>query len=83
MFARVSVLHPMKIRLLLALTQKAAAIACHLANGATITDSVRKACRYVDAGIRTSVDLGKGSGPLNHFHSVQSLPFAPYACPVS
>ncbi|KAK3724139.1 trifunctional hydroxymethylpyrimidine kinase/phosphomethylpyrimidine kinase/thiaminase [Vermiconidia calcicola] len=55
----------------------ASAIACNLAQGATIVNSVRKACRYVDAGIRTSPNLGKGSGPLNHFHSLQILPFAP------
>jgi len=38
--------------------------------------AVKKANRYVEAGIRTSVDLGKGSGPINHFHSTYSLPFA-------
>lgn len=55
----------------------ASAIACNLAQGQTISRAVRAACRYVDAGIRTSVTLGKGSGPLNHFHSLQTLPFAP------
>ncbi|KAK3709838.1 trifunctional hydroxymethylpyrimidine kinase/phosphomethylpyrimidine kinase/thiaminase [Vermiconidia calcicola] len=55
----------------------ASAIACNLAQGSTLVNSVRKACRYVDAGIRTSPNLGKGSGPLNHFHSLQVLPFAP------
>jgi hypothetical protein len=54
-----------------------AAIACNLANDLDIVIAVRAACRYVDAGIRTSTDLGKGSGPLNHFHSLQILPFAP------
>ena len=56
-----------------------AAIACNLTKGDGISKAVRSACRYVDAGIRTSVNLGKGSGPINHFHSLQTLPFAPYA----
>lgn len=54
-----------------------AAIACNLAKGTGITNAVRLACRYVEAGIKTSIDLGKGAGPLNHFHSLQILPFAP------
>ena len=40
-------------------------------------DAVKKANLYVEAGIRTSVDIGKGSGPINHFHSTYTLPFAP------
>ena len=55
----------------------ASAISCSLANGQAITTAVRSACRYIDAGIRTSTNLGQGSGPLNHFHSLQILPFAP------
>ena len=55
----------------------ASAIACNLAQGSDVSSAVRAACRYVDAGIKTSYDLGKGSGPLNHFHSLQILPFAP------
>jgi len=45
--------------------------------GIGIAKAVRLACKYVEAGIKNSIDLGKGSGPLNHFHSVQTLPFAP------
>lgn len=52
-----------------------AAIACNLAKDDDVKRAVRSACRYVEAGIMTSPDLGKGSGPLNHFHSVQVLPF--------
>ncbi|KAK4925600.1 trifunctional hydroxymethylpyrimidine kinase/phosphomethylpyrimidine kinase/thiaminase, partial [Elasticomyces elasticus] len=55
----------------------ASAIACHLAVGDDVATAVRQACRYVEAGIRTSVNFGQGSGPLNHFHSMQSLPFPP------
>lgn len=39
---------------------------------------MRAACRYVEAGIRTAKDIGAGNGPINHFHSVYTLPFAPY-----
>jgi hypothetical protein len=56
---------------------RSAAIACNLANGLDIATAVRSACQYVDAGIRTSTNLGQGSGPLNHFHSLQILPFTP------
>lgn len=38
--------------------------------------AVSKANRYIEAGIKTSADLGKGSGPINHFHSTYTLPFA-------
>jgi len=55
----------------------ASAIACNLASNMGISKAVRSACRYVEAGIRSSIDLGKGSGPINHFHSIQSLPFVP------
>lgn len=40
-------------------------------------DAVKSASRYVEAGIKTATDLGKGSGPINHFHSTYKLPFAP------
>jgi hydroxymethylpyrimidine kinase/phosphomethylpyrimidine kinase len=55
----------------------ASAISCNLADRQDIVTAVRNACRYVEAGIRTSTNLGQGSGPLNHFHSLQILPFAP------
>jgi len=42
-----------------------------------MSQAVRAACEYVEAGIRTSSDLGKGSGPINHFHSSYTMPFAP------
>ncbi|KAL9104728.1 MAG: hypothetical protein Q9163_000340 [Psora crenata] len=36
-----------------------------------IKEHVRAACQYVEMGIKTGVDwdLGKGVGPINHFHS--------------
>lgn len=55
----------------------ASAIACNVALGMSLERAVRAAGRYVAAAIETSPDLGKGSGPLNHFHSVNILPFPP------
>ncbi|TPX22728.1 hypothetical protein DIZ76_014607 [Coccidioides immitis] len=55
----------------------ASAIAANVANGMETVRAVKEACRFVEAGIKTSVDLGKGHGPINHFHSVYTLPFAP------
>jgi hydroxymethylpyrimidine kinase/phosphomethylpyrimidine kinase len=54
----------------------ASAIACNLAKDDDVKKAVRSACRYVEAAIKTSPNLGKGSGPLNHFHSLQVLPFS-------
>lgn len=54
-----------------------AAIACNIALGMDIQTAVKKANLYVEAGIRTSTDMGEGSGPINHFHSTYMLPFAP------
>ena len=55
----------------------AAAISSGLASGKTVPSSVRDACRYVEAGIRTAPNLGSGHGPLGHFHSTYTLPFSP------
>lgn len=57
---------------------EAAAIASNIANGIPVVQAVKSACRYIEAGIRTAPDLGKGNGPINHFHSTYTLPFAPY-----
>lgn len=54
-----------------------AAIASNLAKGLGIPEAVMSACRYIEAGIKTAPGYGKGHGPLNHFHSIQTLPFAP------
>ncbi|KAL4917310.1 Phosphomethylpyrimidine kinase-domain-containing protein [Aspergillus aurantiobrunneus] len=55
----------------------ASAIAANLALKKNLKRAVRGAVRFVEAGIKTSFELGKGSGPINHFHSVYTLPFAP------
>lgn len=57
----------------------ASALACNLALGLDIVQSVVAACRYVEAGIKSAVKIGHGSGPINHFHSLQIQPFPPGA----
>ncbi|KAI4106884.1 MAG: hypothetical protein LQ339_002856 [Xanthoria mediterranea] len=49
----------------------ASAIASNLARGDEVPNAVEKACRYVETGIKTSASLGHGSGPINHFHSLE------------
>lgn len=63
--------------LILIYTLREAAIASNLAKGLDVPQAVRLACRYVRAGIETAPGFGKGSGPLNHFHSTFTLPFSP------
>ncbi|KAF7538332.1 hypothetical protein G7Z17_g12653 [Cylindrodendrum hubeiense] len=55
----------------------ASAIASNLAKGLDAPSAVRSACRYIEGAIRTAPGLGKGHGPLNHFHSTYTLPFSP------
>lgn len=42
------------------------AIACNLGEGLKIEESVRKAKVYITRAIEAGLDLGAGSGPLNH-----------------
>ena len=42
------------------------AIACGLTQGISLTDSVKNAKRYLTACIQFGLDLGHGSGPLQH-----------------
>ncbi len=42
------------------------AIACGLAAGLSLEDSVRQAKAYISGALRANLDLGKGSGPMNH-----------------
>lgn len=42
------------------------AIACALAAGADIPDAVRQAKTYLTGALRDGLDLGAGSGPVNH-----------------
>ena len=45
------------------------AIASHLALGHSVHQAVKLAKYYVTEGIRHSLAIGKGCGPLNHFHA--------------
>lgn len=47
----------------------ASAIAAGIAKGLSVRDSVSEAKKYVTAAIRSSFPVGKGHGPLNHFHT--------------
>ena len=44
------------------------AIACGLAQGNTMEQSVQKAKDYLTGAIAAGLDLGAGNGPLNHFY---------------
>jgi len=46
------------------------AIACNLAMGYDIIKSVKRAKDYVSGALKTGLDLGKGSGPLNHSYLI-------------
>lgn len=42
------------------------AIACNLAKGYSVQKSIENAKKYLSNALRMQLDLGKGSGPLNH-----------------
>ena len=42
------------------------AIASNLAKGFTLAESVKRAKNYISGALATMLDLGKGSGPMNH-----------------
>lgn len=42
------------------------AIACNLANGYDIVQSIKNAKNYITGALKANMDLGKGSGPLMH-----------------
>ena len=46
------------------------AIACGLAQGNTMEQSIQKAKDYLTGAIAAGLDLGAGNGPLNHFYKV-------------
>jgi len=50
----------------------ASAIACSLAQGMELRESVVRARAYVAAAIRAAPGFGAGHGPLNHAHAVRS-----------
>ncbi|MDO5294919.1 MAG: bifunctional hydroxymethylpyrimidine kinase/phosphomethylpyrimidine kinase [bacterium] len=45
------------------------AIACELAAGKSLEDSIKEAKDYLMGALRAQLDLGRGSGPLNHMYA--------------
>lgn len=45
------------------------AIACNLANGFDMKTSIHNAKNYITGALEAGLELGKGSGPLNHYYS--------------
>ena len=48
------------------------AIACNLAKGMTLPESVRRAKRYITGAIGAGLDVGKGRGPLDHGYDIKT-----------
>lgn len=46
------------------------AIACNLADGKSVVESVKCAKEYLTGAIGAMLDLGKGSGPLEHIYNI-------------
>ena len=55
----------------------ASAVTAFIALEKPLPIAVRDACRYVETAIQSSFELSKGNGTINHFHTLQVLPFAP------
>ena len=47
------------------------AIACNLAAGFSVEESVRNAKDFITGALKAGLDLGKGSGPLNHMYKIE------------
>lgn len=44
------------------------AIACNLAAGCSLEESIRRAKEYLTGALAAMLDLGKGAGPMNHMY---------------
>ena len=47
------------------------AIACHLAAGCSLQDSVKFAKDYITGALKQGLDLGQGNGPLDHTYIIK------------
>lgn len=47
------------------------AIASNLAKGYTLSESVKNAKEYISGALKANLNLGKGSGPLNHCYNIK------------
>lgn len=46
------------------------AIACNLANGQSLTESIKNAKEYITGALRAGLKLGNGRGPLDHMWNI-------------
>jgi len=51
------------------------AIACELAGGKSVEDAVRAAKAYITGALKAGLDLGAGSGPLDHSWAMPEVKF--------
>ena len=49
------------------------AICSNLAKGFSLCDSVKRAKEYISGALSAGLDLGKGSGPLNHTFNIEGV----------
>jgi hydroxymethylpyrimidine/phosphomethylpyrimidine kinase len=47
------------------------AIACNLADGKSLSESIENAKVYLTGALRTGLNIGEGSGPLDHTYSIK------------
>lgn len=48
-----------------------AAIACNLASGKTLSQSIQSSKEYLTGALKAGLDIGKGRGPLDHTYRIQ------------
>ena len=48
------------------------AIASNLAKGYDLDESVERAKKYISGALAAMLDLGKGSGPMNHGFAIKN-----------
>lgn len=46
-------------------------IACHMAEGYNLEESIQKAKDYLNGALEAMLDLGNGNGPLNHMYAIR------------
>ena len=52
--------------------EQASAIASNLAKGYDLDESVERAKKYISGALAAMLDLGKGSGPMNHGFAIKN-----------
>ena len=48
------------------------AIAANMAKGFTLDEAIRRAKEYISGALSAMLDLGKGSGPMDHAFDIHS-----------